>query len=227
VSAKGHDLERIRRDVSILSLLPGGTKVIKAGSHHWRAQCPLHGGDGLSLGIWLGQWGWSFTCFACNEKGQVIDFAMKLHGITFKAAVERLGGGTLEAAPRMPAWSPPKKAYVLPCIGRGCGARLEVDVTDLPWLGEGLHNSWTFKQTEDDVRARCPKCTRLAAFQPSRDQRLLALCDRLIFIAIETGTQRHTGRMNSASGAGDPRRGSGSTRLAPVRIDRPPSIANP
>lgn len=197
MSAKGHgrvDLDRLRREASILALLPAGTKVHRVNDGHWRTQCPLHGGDGLSLGVWFGRWGWSFNCFACNEQGQVIDFAMKLHGLDFKGAVDRLGGGQLEAAPAMPAWQPPKKSHVIACVGRGCGERLEVDLSEVPFLGVALHNAWTFAIDREagevvDVRGRCPKCTRVAAFGTG-DRELLARASRLLFHALKAAREQ-------------------------------------
>lgn len=52
-------------------------------------RCPFHAGDNHgSLKLYPGDRGWH--CFGCNEGGSVIDFAMKLFGIPFRDAVQRL-----------------------------------------------------------------------------------------------------------------------------------------
>lgn len=154
------DFARLRREVNFLALLPADAKVRPCGANHWRARCPLHGGDGLSLGIWYGAYGWSFNCFACNEKGQVLEFLMKLEHISFKDAVARVSGQEMQG-PAVALWPAEKKAFVLPCVGKGCGKTLAVDSADVPHLGLGLHNSWVFKRYDDgDVVGRCARCER-------------------------------------------------------------------
>lgn len=52
-------------------------------------RCPFHAGDNHgSLKLYPGDRGWH--CFGCNEGGSVIDFAMKLFGVPFRDAVQRL-----------------------------------------------------------------------------------------------------------------------------------------
>lgn len=50
--------------------------------------CPFHNEKTASLKLYPEHRGW--RCFGCNEGGSVIDFAMKLFGITFPQAVLRL-----------------------------------------------------------------------------------------------------------------------------------------
>lgn len=52
-------------------------------------QCPFHDGDKHgSLKIYDGTRGWH--CFGCGAGGSVIDFTMRLYGITFRQAIVRL-----------------------------------------------------------------------------------------------------------------------------------------
>lgn len=51
-----------------------------------RIPCPLHGGKGRNFAYDRGR----FKCFVCGEGGSVIDFEMKLYGLEFKQAVERI-----------------------------------------------------------------------------------------------------------------------------------------
>ena len=48
--------------------------------------CPFHGEKTGSLHIKEKSW----KCFGCHKSGTVIDFAMELFGLSFKAACERL-----------------------------------------------------------------------------------------------------------------------------------------
>jgi hypothetical protein len=50
------------------------------------ALCPFHGDKSPSLGIKNNR----YNCFACGAKGSVIDFVMKMDGISFKEAVNYL-----------------------------------------------------------------------------------------------------------------------------------------
>jgi DNA primase len=56
---------------------------------HGFIQCPFHAGDRHgSLKLYEGSGG--FHCFGCGAGGSVIDFTMRLYGITFRQAVVRL-----------------------------------------------------------------------------------------------------------------------------------------
>ena len=55
-------------------------------SRQKRIPCPLHHGENKNF-AYDNKF---FRCFVCGEKGTVIDFVMKLHGIGFREAVVRL-----------------------------------------------------------------------------------------------------------------------------------------
>lgn len=62
-----------------------GFEVNRAGFIH----CPFHAGDNQgSLKVYDGAGG--FCCFGCDAKGSVIDFAMKLFGLNYNQACEKL-----------------------------------------------------------------------------------------------------------------------------------------
>ncbi len=146
----------IAASVSLLDLLPVECKPRKAGRDSWRSLCPLHGGDGYSLSIKRGQDRWLFTCFACGEKGDVLTFAMKLYGLSFRDAMARLADGRtfdLTVATRAKRHVP---AYLLVCDGKGCGATSEVEVEDVPYLGVTTRTSWHV----GPVRSYCWRCAK-------------------------------------------------------------------
>ena len=156
------EASRIRHEANLLAMLPADAGVRKTGNNQWRGRCPLHQGTGLSFAVWYDDFGWTFNCFACGEKGDVFDFVMKTERISFVEAAKKLRGGQLDAVP-VALWAAPvpKKAFVIGCEGKGCGKTLAVDIADLPHLGLGLHNSWVFKRrAEGDVDALCARCVR-------------------------------------------------------------------
>lgn len=51
-------------------------------------RCPFHGERTGSMKVYDGERGWH--CFGCHEGGSVIDFVMKLHGLSFVDAEKRL-----------------------------------------------------------------------------------------------------------------------------------------
>lgn len=167
------DVGRLKLDVNMLALLPADANVRPCGRNHWRAKCPIHGGTGMTLGIWYGGTGWSFTCFACNEQGSVIDFFMKVERISFKEAIAKLAGSDL--GPPVVMWAPPvtKKSHVIPCLSRGCGERLEVDLADVPYLGVSLALSWDFcrryvRGELVEVKGTCWRCMRERSWSKGR-----------------------------------------------------------
>lgn len=133
----------------LLSLFPEEPRQFGA---TFRAKCPIHGGERLSVGIRQGNDGWVFRCFACDAHGDAIHLVRLLDGVGFKQALEVLAAGR----PSIAMWSAPKpKAFVLACDGRGCGARLELEAIDLV-LVDIAHPSWTV----DGDQAWCPRCSR-------------------------------------------------------------------
>lgn len=173
------EASRIRHEANLLAMLPADAVVRKCGNNHWRTRCPLHQGEGFTFAVWYGGQGWQFTCFACGEKGSVIDFAMKSERLSFKEALAKLSTGTLDAVP-VALWAAPapKKEFVIPCIEKGCAARVYVDLGDVPFLGRGLHNAWTFTGTLGNPIATCPRCLR---------QRLVGTVGRMNTSGTEAG----------------------------------------
>lgn len=51
-------------------------------------RCPFHGEKTASMKVYDGERGWH--CFGCHEGGSVIDFVMKLFGLSFVDAEKRL-----------------------------------------------------------------------------------------------------------------------------------------
>lgn len=51
-------------------------------------KCPFHADKTASMKIYPGERG--FCCFGCHEAGSVIDFVMKLYGLSFRDAIARL-----------------------------------------------------------------------------------------------------------------------------------------
>jgi hypothetical protein len=151
-------VDAVVRDLGVLlSLFPEPPRQFGS---TYRAKCPIHGGERLSVGIRQGNDGWVFHCFACGVKGDAINLVRELDGVGFREALDRLSSG--DRRPSVALWSAPKpKAYVLPCEGKGCGERLELDAIDLV-LVDVAYPSWFFKRGTSArwTRGWCPKCLR-------------------------------------------------------------------
>lgn len=62
-------------------------------------QCPFHSGDNTpSLKIYDDQNSWH--CYGCGEGGDVIDFVMKIDGLSFKEACKAISGENLSKSSR-------------------------------------------------------------------------------------------------------------------------------
>ena len=89
-----------------------------AGQGKWKSICPFHEESNPSLYIWEnhGDDG-RFQCFGCGEKGDVIDFLMKIENITFPEVLHRLeengfvvGVTNLKSSPKSQVSEIPKEA---------------------------------------------------------------------------------------------------------------------
>lgn len=85
------------------------------GPGRWKTtRCPFHGGsDSLRVNTQDGGW----CCMACNENGgDVLAFEMRLHGVEFLEAAERLGATVEDGRPSRPrpkTTLPPSAALAL------------------------------------------------------------------------------------------------------------------
>jgi hypothetical protein len=152
------DAAAVKARVYMPDLLPIDIKRVKTGRESLRAQCPIHGSERLSMGMAVMNGQWWFTCWSCGEAGDSIAFVMALDRCDFRSALARLAGelGPLLAGPAPKRHRP---ALLLVCDGRGCGATLEVEAADRPYVGHTVAVAW-------DLRAGrwyCPRCMRSGA----------------------------------------------------------------
>lgn len=146
----------VRRQVSILTLLPSGPEPRKTGPNAWIARCPFHEDGRPSMSVRFVQDGWRFNCFACGAKGSVIDFVMLRDRCTFKEAMLRVGDGVQAMAP------PPDANWMLCCDGAGCKATRKVwTVTYAEAYADALSHGWVAGRA-DDGRMYCPPCQAAA-----------------------------------------------------------------
>jgi len=57
--------------------------------HSFKGLCPFH--EEKTPSFVVNEDRQTFHCFGCGERGDVIDFAMKIYGLTFKDALKHLG----------------------------------------------------------------------------------------------------------------------------------------
>lgn len=150
----GRDVDEIRKNPAHLLLLLRDCGLVHTGSTAWRAKCPVHQGDRLSLALNRNRDGdYLWNCFACGESGDALRLVMLLDGVGFKDALRTLAGG--QHRERVYLWSKaqPKARkkgrertrvlLIVPCEQWGCDTRLETTADDLLCLAES-HPSWDF-----------------------------------------------------------------------------------
>lgn len=93
--------EEIKAKVSLKGELERrGYKLFTAGGRKFKLVCPFHTEKTPSCSV--DDEKGLFQCFGCKAAGSVIDLVMRLDGINFKTAVEKLGGTTGFSQPKQP-----------------------------------------------------------------------------------------------------------------------------
>lgn len=164
------DAANIKARVHMPDLLPVDCKRVRVGRDAIRAQCPIHGGEHLSLGMKDDGRGWWFNCWACGESGDVFRFVMLLDRCSFVEALRKLGA---DVAPLLSGPAPKRKppALLLACDARGCGATLELEEADRVHIGRARASAWELRAG----RWLCPACARGIA--PQMRDRLFRLAN--------------------------------------------------
>ncbi len=89
------EIERLKRDISLERLVAArGIALTKTGAN-LVGLCPFHD-DKNTPNLTITPEKNVFHCFACNASGSVIDWVMKIEGLSFRHAVEVLRGGAIE-----------------------------------------------------------------------------------------------------------------------------------
>ena len=90
------DIERLKRNISIVELCRSrGIELKQHGSRDYIGRCPFHEDKNPSFVVTPSKN--LFHCLGCDAAGSVIDFVMKLDGLTFREAVDQL----LAAGPKV------------------------------------------------------------------------------------------------------------------------------
>ena len=91
------DIERLKREISIQRLVESaGIELTRHGAD-WHGRCPFHDDHGPSLVISPKKNLWH--CLgACQSGGSVIDWVMRINGVSFRHAVEILREGVFPLA---------------------------------------------------------------------------------------------------------------------------------
>jgi DNA primase len=83
-----HDIQRLKDEISVLRLVESAGVELKKTGKDWAGRCPFHADDTASLVITPSKNLWH--CFGCQIGGGVVDWVMKLKGVSFRHAVELL-----------------------------------------------------------------------------------------------------------------------------------------
>ena len=82
------ELERIKEEISLYRLIEAkGIKLEKKGSDYY-CRCPFHDDETPSLVVTPSKN--LFHCFGCGAAGSVIDWVMKMEGVSLRHALEML-----------------------------------------------------------------------------------------------------------------------------------------
>jgi DNA primase len=82
------DLQRLKDEISVQRLIESAGVELKKLGKDWAGKCPFHADDTASLVITPSKNLWH--CFGCQVGGGVVDWVMKLRGVSFRHAVELL-----------------------------------------------------------------------------------------------------------------------------------------
>jgi DNA primase len=82
------DLQRLKDEISVQRLIEASGVQLKKLGKDWAGKCPFHADDTASLVITPAKNLWH--CFGCQVGGGVVDWVMKLRGVSFRHAVELL-----------------------------------------------------------------------------------------------------------------------------------------
>jgi DNA primase len=82
------DLQRLKDEISVQRLIESTGVELKKAGKDWKGRCPFHQDDTASLTITPAKNLWH--CFGCQVGGGVVDWVMKLRGVSFRHAVELL-----------------------------------------------------------------------------------------------------------------------------------------
>jgi DNA primase len=99
------DIQRLKDEVSVQRLVESAGVELRKVGKDWAGRCPFHADDTASLVITPAKNLWH--CFGCQTGGGVVDWVMKLKGVSFRHAVELLkdesalaaGGGAFGGEP--------------------------------------------------------------------------------------------------------------------------------
>jgi DNA primase len=90
------DIQRLKDEVSVQRLVESAGVELRKTGKDWAGICPFHADDTASLVITPSKNLWH--CFGCQTGGGVVDWVMKLKGVSFRHAVELLKDDSALAA---------------------------------------------------------------------------------------------------------------------------------
>ncbi len=155
------NIEALKFDISLLSLLPDDANPRRVGKDEYLALCSFHAEKRPAMKIKLLRGGWYFNCFACNEKGDVFTYYQKTRNVDFRTAVRELGTG------RDLSFTPKRRrrpGFVVVCSE--CPARAEIEANDIVHLMvyRGPDLGWFI----EEFRQLCPVCVEKRLSDPYR-----------------------------------------------------------
>ena len=84
------ELKRVKAEVNLADLMRRDGVPLTGGPTEFKALCVFHSEKNPSLTVFFKDGAWGYYCFGCGEKGDIFTLAMKLEGLSFPEAVEKL-----------------------------------------------------------------------------------------------------------------------------------------
>jgi DNA primase len=103
-------IQRLKQEVAVQRLVEAAGVELKKMGKDLSGRCPFHADDTASLIVTPAKNLWH--CFGCQVGGGLIDWVMKLKGVSFRHAVELLKDDTSLAAEPLAAGAPVKRTTV-------------------------------------------------------------------------------------------------------------------
>jgi DNA primase len=191
------ELQRIKREVALSSLVAAKVKLTQRGKD-LVGKCPFHDDDTASFVVTEGKGLWH--CFGCHAGGTAIDWVMKVEGLTFRDAAEKLLLSlTSTTEPTLPALTLSPKmtdAELMSAVVDAYHAQLLA----LPGPSDGLAYLTETRGLSLDVVKRfrlgfAPKSPALSSRLPSSTRDELRVRLHQLGVIRETGREHMAGRV--------------------------------
>jgi DNA primase len=111
-------LAHLKATVDIISVIQDAGVNLRQVGNRWTASCPFHSEKAPSFYVFQDRQ--KFQCFGCQAHGDVVDFTMKIYGLSFREALGHLGidQGAMTPAVREQIQANKRRRELVDCFRR-------------------------------------------------------------------------------------------------------------